>query len=49
MSKSLPTCGFKRLDPAKYNLDKYDGDSLKGCVVEFDFEYPKKLHKLYND
>ena len=24
--------GFKLLDPAKFNLDKYDDDSLKDCV-----------------
>ena len=37
MSKFLPTSEFKSLDPANFNLDKNDGDSLRGCVVEFDF------------
>ena len=33
MSKPLPTVRFKWLDPAKFNLDKYDDDSLRGCVL----------------
>ena len=41
MSKSLPTGGFKLLDPAKFNLDKYDNDNLRGCVLKIDLEYPK--------
>lgn len=46
MSASLPMYGFERLDASKFNLDKYDGDSLRSWVVEFDFEYPKKLYNL---
>ena len=45
MSKHLPVGGFKWLDPAKFNLDKYDADNLRGCVLEFDLEYPKRLQK----
>lgn len=29
MSASLPMYGFERLDASKFNLDKYDGDSLR--------------------
>ena len=50
--KSLPTGGFKWLDPAKFDLDKYDNDSFIGCTLKFFkiyFEYPKELHKLRND
>ena len=39
---------FKFLDHAKFNLDKYDGNSFKGCVSEVDIEYPKELHQLHN-
>ena len=52
ISKSLPTGGFKWLDPAKFDLDKYDNDSFIGCTLKFFkiyFEYPKELHKLRND
>ena len=45
MSKHLPVGGFKWLGPAKFNLDKYDADNLRGCVLEFDLEYPKRLQK----
>ena len=49
MSKPLPMGEFKWLYPAKFNLDKYDDDSLRGCVLEVDLEYPKELHKWHND
>ena len=48
MSKFLLTGAFKRLDFAKFNLDKCDNDSLRGCVLEVDLEYPKELQELYN-
>ena len=47
MSKFLPTGGFKWLDLEKLNLDKYENDSLRGCVVKVDLEYPKELHGLH--
>ena len=37
------------MDPAKFNLDKYDDDSLRGCVLEVGLEYSKELHELHND
>ena len=53
MSRSLQTGGsykqFKQLYPEKFNLDKYDDDSLRGCVLEVNLEYSKELHKLHND
>ena len=48
VSKSLPTGGFKWLDPAKFDLDKYYNNS-RGYVLEVDQEYPKELHELHND
>ena len=49
MSKFLPTCGFKWIDPKDLYLNKYINNSLKGCVLEVDLEYPKELHELHND
>ena len=49
MSKSLPMGGFKWLDPAKFNLDKYDNNSLRDFILEVHLEYPKELHELHND
>ena len=36
---------FKWLDPAKFNLDKYDNDSSIDYVLELDLGYPKELHE----
>lgn len=50
MSKSFPTDEIKWLDPAKFDLDKYDYDNLRGCSLAVDLEYPKKSyrsHKYY--
>ena len=30
-------------------MNKYTSNSSKGCVVEVDLEYPKKLRELHND
>ena len=49
MSKFLPTSGFKWIDLEELDLNKYTSNSSKGCVLEFDLEYPKELHKLDND
>ena len=49
MSKFLSTNGFKWIDPKGFVLNKYISNSSKGCVLEFDLEYPRKLHKLHND
>ena len=46
MSKFLRTSGFKWIDPKEFDLNKYTNNSLKGCVLEVDLEYPKGLHKL---
>ena len=43
MSKFLPTSGFKGIDPKEFDLNKYTSNSLKGCVLGVDLEYPKEL------
>ena len=49
MSRFLPTSGFKWIDPKDPHLNEYTSNSSRGCVLEVDLEYPKKLHKLHND
>ena len=49
MSKFLPSSGFKWIDPKEFDLNTYTSNSLKGCVLEVDLEYPKELRKLHND
>ena len=49
MSKFLPTSRFKWIDPKEFDLNKYASNSLEGCVLEVDIEYPKELCKLHND
>ena len=49
MPKFLPISGFKWIDPKEFDLNKYTGNSSKGCVLEVDLEYPKELHELHND
>ena len=49
MSKFLSTSGFKWINPKEFDVNKYMSNSLKGCVLEIDLEYPKEMHKLHND
>ena len=49
MSKFLPTNEFKWIDLKEFELNKYTSNSSKGCVLEFDLEYPKELRELHND
>ena len=49
MSKFLQTSVFKWKDPKELDLNKYTGNSPKGCVLEVDLEYPKELWELQND
>ena len=39
----------KWIDPKEFDLNKYTGNSSKGCVLEVDLEYPIELHELHND
>ena len=43
MSKFLPTSGFKRIDPAEFDLSKYTNNNSAGCVLEVVLEYLKEL------
>ena len=43
MSKFLQTSVFKWKDPKELDLNKYTGNSPRGCVLEVDLEYPKEL------
>ena len=43
MPKFLTASSFKWIDPKEFDLDKYTSNSLKGCVLEVDLEYPKEL------
>ena len=47
MSKFLPTSRFKWIDPKEFDLNKYSSNSLRGCVLEVDLEYPKELRELH--
>ena len=49
MSKFLPTDRFKLIDPKELDSSKYSSNSLKDCVLEIDFKYPKELRELYYD
>ena len=48
MSKFLPTSGFKWIDPKEFDFN-YTSNSLRGCVLEVDCEYPKELRELHID
>ena len=49
MSKFLPTSEFKWIDPESLYSNKYSNNSSRGCVLEIDLGYPKKLRELHND
>ena len=45
----LLTSGFKWIDLKEFDLNKHNGNILKGCVLELDLRYPKALWELHND
>ena len=49
VSKSLPTSGFKWLDPKEIDLNKHTSNSSKEYVLKVDLEYPKELQESHND
>ena len=55
MSKKLPVNGFKWLDSDKINeineefIKNYNGNDIKGYILEVDVKYPKRLHELHSD
>ena len=48
ISKSLPTSGFKQIDPKNFDLTKHYNNCSKGCVSEVDLKYSKGFVRLYN-
>ena len=52
MSKKLPVNGFRWLNSDEINEDfikNYNENDDKGCILEVDVKYPKRLHKLHSD
>ena len=49
MSKSLPMGGFKWFDSEKCDINKYNDNSFRGCVLEVNLGYSKELHEFHND
>ena len=39
---------FQQVDSKEFDMNKYTGDSSKGCVLEVALEYPKELWELQN-
>ena len=37
------------IDPTDFGSNKYSSNSLKGCVLKVDLEYPKELQELNDD
>ena len=48
-AKFHQTVRFKSIDPKIFDSNKHSSKCSKGCVLEADLEYPKKLPKLHND
>ena len=49
MFKFFRTSGYKWIDPKRFDLHKYIKNSSKGCALEADLQYSKKLRELHND
>ena len=49
MYKFLSTSRFKWIDPTEFDLNKYNSNRSKGCVLEVDIKYCKELCELHND
>ena len=49
MSKFLATCGFKWIVPNEFDLNKYNSNSSKDCVLKIDIKYLKQLSELHGD
>ena len=49
MSKVSPTSGLKWINPKEFDLNKYTSNCSKGCVLQFDLKYSKKICELHND
>ena len=55
MSKKLPVNGFEWVEKSRLSrfneifIKHYDENSNKGCFLEVDVDYPKKLFDLHKD
>ena len=49
MSQFLPKSEFKWIDTKEFDLNIYNSNSSKGCVLEVNHKYPKELRKLQDD
>ena len=49
MPTFLPTSRFKWIHSEEFDLNKYNSNSSKGCIIELDHEYPKELQEIYID
>ena len=52
MSKKLPVNGFKWTDRDEVNekfIKSYNENDNKGCILEVDVRYSKRLHELHSD
>ena len=45
----IPTSRFKWIDPKEFDLNKHTSNSLEGCVLQVDLEYPQELRELHSD
>ena len=37
------------MDSREFDLSIYTSNSLKGCVLQVDLEYPEESHEFHND
>ena len=49
MSQRLPVGGFQWVSEEEIERFEKDPDSIQGCTLEVDLEYPRELHDLHND
>jgi len=50
MSLPLPVGGFKWMDEKDLeNWREFSDQEGRGCILEIDLEYPRKLHDLHNE
>ena len=47
MSKFFPASGFRWLDRIKTNLDKYNDNSSRSCILDVDLKYPMTMIFLF--
>ena len=49
MIQLFPTELLDWINQKDFNLDNYSNDSLIGCVLYVDLQYPDELHALHHD